>query len=423
MKRLMVIPFLMASSLAVALDPNTAFQQGKDLANSYKDIGKQQTVINAAPSTIPGYGASRQEEKLFGTSGLTGPASNRMASCASNPMQDGAINNRMECEGVNFLAKRPSLQSKAAFPNIENDPAAMAGAYVSGNLESIAKNLGINQGGVANQCKTVTVTDPAQYVERHCIEGYEVEAQSCIYGREIVIDSDANYQCDKTVATKEVFDCSKKWICESGGDGCDSGGINPGSISATLRYDWRAAGGGDFYMEIGNVKDNIYGGGFHEATAYFDVIDPARITKFILEWAAYDDYIWVTLNDQTVFVGPYGGDRIESCCFDPAIREECTYDSWSDSYTCKEVVTGCRRQGVTWNGKDCKQFELMGPHEVKKGGITVNKDARSLLKKGQNKIWMKIAVGGRGDMVTRWRTRQLCPPKCYWIDQCANMIK
>jgi hypothetical protein len=404
MKRLVASTLVLVAAQALALDPNTAFQQGKDLANSYKDMGKQQAVINAAPTTVPGYGASRQEENLFGTAGLTGPASARMSSCAANPRQDGSVQNHMECEGVNFLAKRPAQQSKTAFPNIKNDPAVAAGAYVSGNLESIARNLGINQGGVANQCKTVTVTDPAQYVDRHCIEGYEVKAESCVYGRKIVIDADSNYQCDKTLASKEVFDCSKKWICEAR-DGCDSGGINPGSISATLRYDWRAAGGGDFYMEIGNVQDNIYGWGFHKATAYFDVVDPARITKFILEWAAYDDYIWVKLNDQTVWVGPDGGDRLESCCL----------------YTITEGE--CLSQGVTEDGVTCRPFERYGPHDVKKGGITINKDVRHLLRKGQNKIWMQIAVGGRGDMVTRWRTRQLCPPNCYWLDQCANMIK
>lgn len=208
---------ILFSSSVWGLTAQQAFEQGKTLATQEKDITKQKGYINDAPNKVPGYVSTRQEESMFGGAELTSGAIAKQQGCAANPQQDGKVENHQECEAVNFLAGRPSTKSKSAFPDLSSDPSVVANINVSQNLESVLNQFGYSITTSQTNCTNKTITNPAQYIENSCIEGNPLEAQSCTYGRTVVIDADSNYKCNETVNAYEVFDCEKTYGCPSGG--------------------------------------------------------------------------------------------------------------------------------------------------------------------------------------------------------------
>lgn len=202
----------------LALTASEAFQQGKTLATQEKDITKQKGYIDDAPNKIPGYTSSRQEEGLFNGASLTGSAISKKQGCATNPQQDGKVENHQECEAVNFLAGRPSTKAKSVFTDLSSDPAVVANINASQNLQSVLNQFGYSNTTTTSSCTNKSITNPAQYIEDTCIEGRPLEEQSCTYGRNVVIDANNNYKCNETVNAYETFDCEKSYECPNGGN-------------------------------------------------------------------------------------------------------------------------------------------------------------------------------------------------------------
>lgn len=103
-------------------------------------------------------------------------------------------------------------------------------------------------------------------------------------------------------------------------------------------------------------------------------------TKFTLAYAAFDDWLLVQINGHTVYVGPYGGDRLEK-------------------------VQRCSERGD--RGTVCDNYIQYGPNSF--GGyeldtnwaFNLNVDLRPYLQAGQNTIFMRTLVAGNGEGAIR----------------------
>lgn len=153
---------------------------------------------------------------------------------------------------------------------------------------------------------------------------------------------------------------------------------------------------GDWILEYGAKQDDIYPDGSYDLSGTINIKDPKKLTKFILEWAAYDDWLNIQFNGHTLWNGPKGGEFVELCP-DNRVRISSSDDP----------ADGCSYSR-----------ELNGPHDVQKGGINVGVDALPFIQKGANELKVRLIVGGDGDFAARFRTHQDCtvetptlPPK------------
>jgi hypothetical protein len=217
MMRSFLYLLLLTSGLSSAGTPTDAFNAGKALADGYKDTTTQKNTINTANTVLPGYTTTAPQESMFGGGDLTGSANTKISGCSTTPNADGSVSGKQECSAVNFLAGRPSLNSKTAYSNIANDPAVIASKAVSQNLQSTLNSLGYSNTTSTTQCTSQTITNPAQYIEKSCMEGNAVEQQQCSYGRDVIIDANSNYQCGQSVNAYEHLSCRRTIGCPSGG--------------------------------------------------------------------------------------------------------------------------------------------------------------------------------------------------------------
>lgn len=210
-------------------------------------------------------------------------------------------------------------------------------------------------------------------------------------------DSEKIYTCSESVSTY-VSSCRKQaaveCVAQPADAGCDAGGIVTTSWAGDMSTSYTPDGTGSYTLQFGTVGNNYWGGGVYDRTLVFQVTNMDVITKFILTRAAFDDYILVSVNDNVVYVGPYGGDRLEAT--DWGVRySEAGYGSWELS--------------TEWN-----QYP--------------NVDVKKHLKLGENKIFVRTMVGGKGESAVLFSTRQKCPAICQmkWSDYCGaheGMVK
>lgn len=175
---------------------------------------------------------------------------------------------------------------------------------------------------------------------------------------------------------------------------CDDGGIVVGSIKQndmTFRYTYPE-------LTIGTIADNYWGGycQVYDRTTTFKIRNLAKIKEFRISQVGFDDYLWIKVNGKTVYVGPYGGDRVELK---------------GDGYL----------RGVTTNGHDHHSCELKTDWNV-----VVNIDLRPYLRDdAENEIWTRVVVAGRGEGWMKIIARQDCCDQWedVWDGTCENELK
>lgn len=386
---------------AALADQNGAFQDGKSLGSSVNQSAFSGINSGAASDKIPGYGTNPSETQFFqgGQGQLSGPGVAKMQYCATATPDSDPIK-RQECEAVNFLARNP--QARPQFTITRNDPMMLAAEYARDNAEDIMAQFGMNQQGSQSQCTTRTDTTPAVYETATCSVAREFVANQCVYGREVVIDADANYQCDQTVNAYETFKCrrSSSVTCTGGGDGCDQGGIVPNSWAGDMATSWFPDGAGNYILQFGTIANNYWRGygAIYDRTLTFDIRDVDLITKFSLTRATFDDWLLVKVNGTVVYVGPYGGDRLEvstSCLSDIGCITSVQY--CATCFDWPELST-------SWN-------------------FALNIDLKPYLREGSNTIFTRTVVGGYGESAIQITTRQRCPLNCSVStnNQCAAL--
>mgnify|MGYP005846664603 CR=1 FL=1 len=142
--------------------------------------------------------------------------------------------------------------------------------------------------------------------------------------------------------------------------------IVPGTIESDTRWDYSYP-----YLSFGTVADNYWVGHcqVYDRNAKFEINDLYNIKDFTLNKVGFDDYLWIKLNGETIYVGPDGGDSIE--------------------LTSQQSVTGIR--AVT-NGEGNFPCERSTNWQ-----FTPEIDLKPYLIQGENELWTRTIVSGWGE--------------------------
>jgi len=170
-------------------------------------------------------------------------------------------------------------------------------------------------------------------------------------------------------------------------------GVLPGTTQADITTTYGANASG-YYMTMGSIGDNYWGQGVYDRTMRFDIQNKDSVTVFNLTRAIFDDWLLVKINNTTIAVGPYGGDRLEYGWF-------CQPDGEGGS-SCLDVRYG---------------EHLYGWSEMRRSwDFQLNVDLRPYLVNGQNTIFTRTIVGGRGEMFIQFNTQTFgCPQNTQLI--------
>lgn len=438
-----VLSGLMVGIAAASTDQ--AFQAGKTLGAGSRQQAASQISAGSATGKVPSYGASAPETNYFqgGRGELSGHGITKMQTCATATPDSDPIK-RQECEAVNFLARNPNTRPQF---DLSNNPMFARAKNIRNNAENIFASLGMGGTGTSNQCTTKTETTPPQYTTETCSSFKEVVEQQCTMGRVINIDADSNFQCEQTVNAYETLKCRRgsNITCTGGGDGCDQGGIVPNSWAGDMATSWFPDGAGNYILQFGTIADNYWRGwgAVYDRNLSFDIRDVGLITRFALTRAAFDDWLMVKVNGNLVYVGPYGGDRLEIYSPPPVFQSSSnrvcqqSYDDWGTSWTCYDKPTGwgwgyggysnltyfqsCTTVSGGWNCIPADYRTGMvqycatcfgSPELGTSWNFSLNIDLRPYLKNGSNTIFMRTIVAGGGEGAIQMTTRQMCPLQC-----------
>lgn len=226
------------------------------------------------------------------------------------------------------------------------------------------------------------------------------------------------------------------------------------------------ASGDARHYTIGSVGDNYFGQGLHERTFSFNIDDVSQVEEFTLLDAYFDDHLFIEVNDKLAYAGTesWGWNWyfpiFESFASNDGVwtlpgafstrptglafttTTIYPYASWESSgpavtvpafgikiapepTSCKKSRrrSGYRNQGQTvsdmWGntynlglGLCPKEPEVLiagdSLYPLERGrtwGATLNRDLRSMLVNGQNKITVNLAVGGKGEFWFNIRER------------------
>ena len=253
-------------------------------------------------------------------------------------------------------------------------------------------------------CTKVVTTSPDLESVEHCEEWLKTEDKRCAIGRVVKVDKDVNYQCDVTSAQKVQRECHKKLTvtCQTQSDGCAASGVQLGSVSGDMQWVSSTAGGNTI-LTLGTVGDNYWGNGVYDRSSSFNISKLADVSLFKIDHAWFDDWLWVQVNGISVYVGPYGGDRLEyrNECAGLDDNGECLWYSPRVYYTASDA--GNPELRTSWD----KALDI---------------NIKPYLREGNNTLWMRTVVAGRGESAIRMVTRQYCPPVCNdsWVDGCTG---
>ncbi len=165
----------------------------------------------------------------------------------------------------------------------------------------------------------------------------------------------------------------------------DCGNVLGSAGNATTNFEW-IEDGQDWLLTFGTKQQHQYPDGSYDLSGTINIKDKSKLTQFVMEWLAYDDWLRMELNGTVIWNGPNGGDTLELCP-DNRVRNQ-TSDDPSD--------------GCDW------PREIQGPHGMTVGGITTSVDLLPLIQSGSNSLKVRLIVGGVGDFVARFRTTQKC---------------
>jgi hypothetical protein len=256
-----------------------------------------------------------------------------------------------------------------------------------------------------------------------------IRSSTCTYGQIVKVDAFANYQCRKQAAKLNHYHCNRvlNVQCEPFTDGCDNGGIVPGSTQGDMRVWFGAVGGGVYALEFGVFADNYWTGSqvfgaVYDRSLTFSIAAKDDITQFTLANVTWDDYLLVKLNGHLVFLGPEAGDRLTLA----STTVEC--DSGGDSgYTYTRMIYGVWTTAPSNPGpydyRACSGSWGYRPELATSWSSNPGVDLRPYLVNGVNVLETRTIVGGRGEAALRIHARMACRRNCWdvWDDQCASL--
>ncbi|MDP2430847.1 MAG: hypothetical protein Q8O33_02330 [Pseudomonadota bacterium] len=174
-------------------DQKQYFEAGKAFGKGRNAAVSQGVTTGKAQAVVPGYNTNPPETTNYGLSDLVSPRQAKISGCASASL-DPKVRSDQECIAVNFTQRAPSIRPQINIDPAKNSTITRADAVLADPLAYAGK-----LDGSFSQCTTKTTTTPAQYTTESCTSLRAIEGQQCTMDRQIDIDTDANYQCDKTL--------------------------------------------------------------------------------------------------------------------------------------------------------------------------------------------------------------------------------
>ena len=230
-----------------------------------------------------------------------------------------------------------------------------------------------------------------------CDEYYDVKYSNCPISQIVEIDPHYTYDCNKKreESIKTCHDEITSINCNKSSE-CDNGGIMAKSVQSDMKWEYNFP-----TLTLGTIADNYWTGhcAIYDRTTSFQVKNLSKITEFRIFEVGFDDYLWIKINGNTIYVGPDGGDRVEMI----------------DKVSEERSIFGVRRntrRGVTTNGEN-----LLGCERNTSWTRAVNIDLRPYLKEGENSIWMRVLVSGAGEGWMKISAKQHCCRDEDWVVQ------
>lgn len=341
---------LLAQAAWADMSQSRALAAGKQLGNTATSM----TLPAVDASSLPGFVTADPAETQYQNAGLGLENSARSHLLTADPASP---------EGTLFT----SITTRPSFTLNRDDP------LVKHTDSLIADAENAPDSGTGTACKTLTVKDPPVEGTDSCME-YLKTVQST---------------CQRTLSL----------ACTARNEG-DAGGIVKDSIAGDMQWGYAYPN-----LLLGTVADNYWGTGVYDRTTVFTVKNKADIQSFVLNHAWFDDWLWVKLNGRTVYVGPYGGDRLTpgSVCLMTDDNGACSLSKPAVYYTA--TAYGNQELGTSWNK-------------------TLNIDLLPYLQEGPNTLWMRTVVAGNGESAINIEARQWGSCNTWqesWSNTCSSL--
>lgn len=411
--------FAMCMTIATLFAP--AFAQTSPEAAAAELGGLSESVSNNIQDPtlyVPKYNNEQTGNgDLYGEGELVpiDPGNAKVTGCANNPA-DPNLYTRQECEGVNFVARnrtiRPNMTVTTRDPIISGNRAITSDPRET--LEKFKWIVPTNADGSfgslpANACPATTVNTPPIYEDRRCTFYKGSENFLCKAPLKVTVDPQFNYQCQDTLGVNSTEKCSKilNVQCTGGGwnPGCSTAGVVPHSAATDFVFTYTHTGDGFYSLEYGAINDDyLHGdkttGAFYDRILNIDIQGIERLDTFKLDNLLWDDWVWMKVNGQSVFLGSPAIDRVEPTAGN---EQRCS------NRKCIRYGPGPTHVARAERGRSERAYP--------------NMDLKPLLHNGTNQIWFRVAVGGGGEMYTKFVTRMACPVNCTesWNNQCTTL--
>jgi conjugal transfer mating pair stabilization protein TraN len=326
---------------AAPLTLDQALQLGKAVGTAGNGA-----VSNAAASsdfsTVPGYQGTQVPQTQYYGSGLGIEDAARQA-LPNSPVGSYVQSSALSRPQFTIDASDPMLQRGNA---ISNDPQSVLGSSLSGQFSA---------------CQPVSVTtSPATFTQDFCTAWGLDQTLSC--------QKTLNVSCTRPIE-------------------CNAGAINLDTLQGDIQWTYTYP-----YLTLGTPRDNYWTGScaVFDRRASFTIADITKVQDFTLIQAGFDDWMRIIVNGTLVYIGPYGGDRLDVVPFDP----------FGTGASFNRVQFGPSRYGscelsTNWNE-------------------TLNIDVKPYLHTGLNTIDMRVIVGGAGEGWMKFKATQYCD--CQWSD-------
>ena len=371
------------------------------------DAGKQ--LGNAATSTVlptvdantlPGFTTASPPETQYQSAGIGLEDTARAHLLTASPdSPEGTV--------FNSISTRPQFSLNRDDPLVQHTDSLIADAENA------------QDAGTGTACKTLTVTDSPTTGDDRCMEYLKT------------VDS----TCKRTLNLN----------CTARAEG-DSGGIVKDSIAGDMKWSYSYPN-----LLVGTIANDYWGTGVYDRTTVFSVKNKADIQSFVLNHAWFDDWLWVKLNGHTVYVGPYGGDRLDTDVY----QERCTdsegwcwgqptrpgswlaangYSKYGSSYrkqvqqcTSSEWGQYCYNVWTYWDpvSKVCYTDSACSYWELSTSwNKALNVNLLPYLNEGSNTLWMRTVVAGGGEAAINIEARQWGNCTTWqesWTNTCGSL--
>lgn len=335
---------LLSGLPAADLSRDQALLLGKELGTQ-NNASITNSATNPDLGAIPGYQGTDVPETQYYGAGLG------IEDTARQALPDNPIGTYVQ----------DSALSRPLFTLDRTDPIVQRSDTITADPQAV---LGQQLTGQYSDCQPVTTTvAPATYTDEVCTAWGLDQSLSC--------QKTLNLSCTRPIE-------------------CDAGGINLDSVQGDMLWTYTYP-----TLTIGTLSNNYWSGycAVFDRSTTFTITDIDKVQEFTLIQAGFDDWIRLSVNGHPVYIGPYGGDRLDI-----------------DTY---EVFTGLTLQRVQYGPASFGACELSTSWNK-----TLDIDIKPYLHTGTNTLEMRVVVAGAGEGWARFRATQYCD--CQWSETWDN---